>query len=132
MTASPFIVVTAAVVERDGAFLVTRRPDGAHLAGQWEFPGGKCEADETLDECLRREMLEELCVNVVVGRELLVTQHHYPERSVELHFFACEMSGEPQPALGQEVRWAVRAELPALDLPAADAALIALLTGNGA
>jgi len=54
----PRLVVTAAIVERDGAFLVTRRPDGTHLEGHWEFPGGKCEPGETLAECLLREMLE--------------------------------------------------------------------------
>ena len=48
------IVVTAAVVERNGAFLVTRRLTGTHLAGTWEFPGGKCEDDEPLDACRRR------------------------------------------------------------------------------
>jgi mutator protein MutT len=131
MMLGPLVIVTAAVVEREGAFLVTRRPEGGHLAGRWEFPGGKCEAGETLDECLRREMLEELGANVIVGRKLLVTRHDYPERSVELHFFDCEMQGDPHPVLGQEMRWAPRAELPSLDLPAADAALIALLTGGG-
>ena len=54
------IVVTAAVVERDGAFLVTRRLEGTHLAGAWEFPGGKCELGEPLEACLWREIREEL------------------------------------------------------------------------
>ena len=57
------LVVTAAVIERDGAFLLTRRLDGTHLEGQWEFPGGKCEPGETLEQCLARELREELGVD---------------------------------------------------------------------
>ncbi len=54
------VVVTAAVVERDGCYLVTRRKKGVHLEGLWEFPGGKCEREESLADCLRRELVEEL------------------------------------------------------------------------
>ena len=57
---APTIVVTAAVIERDGAFLVARRQNGVHLAGYWEFPGGKCDPDESLTACLVRELREEL------------------------------------------------------------------------
>jgi mutator protein MutT len=121
---SETLVVVAAVVDRDGSFLLTTRPAGTHLAGQWEFPGGKVEPGERLDECLRRELLEELAVHVLVGREIFATTHAYPERTVELHFFECEMEGEPQPLLGQEIRWVPRAELPVVELPEADAALI--------
>jgi mutator protein MutT len=124
------VVVTAAVIERHGRFLVTRRPKGVHLEGLWEFPGGKCGDGEPLADCLRRELREELGVNaadVVIRAELLATTHAYPERSVELHFFRCELRGEPLPQLGQEMRWVARAELAALDFPEADAELIALL-----
>lgn len=72
------IVVAAAVVERDGAFLLTRRLQGTHLEGLWEFPGGKCEPGETPREALAREIAEELGVAVVVGDLLLVTRHTYP------------------------------------------------------
>jgi 8-oxo-dGTP diphosphatase len=118
------IVVVAAVIERDGAFLLARRPAGTHLANQWEFPGGKVEPGERLDEGLRRELLEELAVHALVGREILTTTHAYPERTVQLHFFECEIEGEPQPLLAQEIRWVPRSELPRLELPEADAALI--------
>jgi len=118
------IVVAAAIVERDGAFLVTRRPEGVHLAGQWEFPGGKCEPGESDATCLEREMREELGADVTVGPEILRVSHSYPERDVELHFFKCELLTEPVPLLGQEMRWVARAGLRALDFPAADAALI--------
>src|SRR5262249_23628290 len=99
------IVVTAAVIEQNGRFLVTRRPPGVHLEGVWEFPGGKCAPGEPLDECLRRELREELAVDAVVGAELFAVTHAYPERRVELHFFACALDGEPTPQLGQEMRW---------------------------
>lgn len=118
------IVVTAAVVERDGAFLVTRRLEGTHLAGCWEFPGGKCEAGEALEACLEREILEELGCVARVGARVYAVTHDYPERTVELHFFACELTGDPQPLIGQEIRWTPRAELSALEFPPADAELI--------
>ena len=122
------IVVTAAIVERDDGFLVTRRPDGAHLGGHWEFPGGKCEPGETLAECLLREMLEELGVAVIVCDEEFATTHAYADRDVELHFFRCELRGEPRACLGQEIRWVARGDLPTLPFPPADAELIARLS----
>ena len=123
----PHIVVTAAVVRRGDRFLVTRRPRGVHLEGCWEFPGGKCEADETLADCLQREILEELGTAVRVDRELLSVTHEYPELTVELHFFTCVLDEDPRPVLNQEIRWVDRAELASLDLPPADAELIRLL-----
>lgn len=122
------ILVAAAVIERDGRYLITRRQPGVHLAGHWEFPGGKCEPDETLHACLRRELREELNVDVTVGDVLLTTTHDYPERRVELHFVRCRLEGEPAPQLGQEMRWTPREELNALEFPAADAELIRILT----
>jgi len=118
------IIVAAAVIERDGAFLVTRRQHGVHLAGLWEFPGGKCEAGETHAECLVRELREELGVDAAIGPEILATSHDYPDRHVELHFLRGELRGEPVPQQAQEMRWVRRTELSQLEFPAADAALI--------
>lgn len=118
----------AAVVERDGSFLVTRRQDGVHLAGYWEFPGGKVHLRETHASALRREMLEELDVDVAVGECLLSTVHTYPERTVELHFYRCGLIGTPRPLLGQLMDWVSREELPTLRFPEADAELITLLS----
>ncbi len=122
------VIVVAAIIERRGRFLLSRRLAGTHLAGVWEFPGGKCEADETHEACLARELLEELGADAVVGDELLVTEHAYPERTVRLHFRRCALAGEPRPMLGQQLRWAAREELSAVDFPAADRALVELLT----
>ncbi len=127
-TTSDHLVVTAAVVDIDGRLLVTCRQKGVHLEGFWEFPGGKCDRDESLKECLARELLEELDVAVRIGEELFTTTHTYPDRSVELHFFRCELLGEPRPQLGQEMRWVTRQELAALAFPPADAELIKILT----
>jgi len=125
------VVVTAALVERDGRYLVTRRQKGVHLEGLWEFPGGKCDAGESLEACLARELREELAVDSRVGEEIFTVTHHYPERSVELHFFRCTLAGDPHPALGQDMRWVRRDELRELAFPAADDQLIARLIALG-
>ncbi|HEX7136454.1 MAG TPA: (deoxy)nucleoside triphosphate pyrophosphohydrolase [Vicinamibacterales bacterium] len=125
------IVVTAAVVERDGLFLVTRRQRGVHLEGLWEFPGGKCCDGESLTSCLARELQEELAVSSDVGAEILTTVHHYPGKRIELHFFQCLLTGEPAPQMGQEMRWVAPEELDALEFPPADAELIELLRRRG-
>jgi 8-oxo-dGTP diphosphatase len=122
------VVVVAAVIERHGRFLITRRLDGTHLAGFWEFPGGKCGADESHESCLVRELAEELGIDADVGEELVVTEHAYPERTVRLHFRRCAIHGEPRPQLGQQMQWATREELRALNFPEADRDLIAILT----
>ncbi|HSC28396.1 MAG TPA: (deoxy)nucleoside triphosphate pyrophosphohydrolase [Vicinamibacterales bacterium] len=129
--APPRIVVTAAVIERDGMFLVTRRPRGVHLEGCWEFPGGKCEPGESPEACLHREILEELASPIRIGQEILTVAHDYEDRTVELHFFRCELMEEPCPRLGQQMRWVTRRELGALEFPPADAELIVLLERAG-
>ena len=124
------IVVTAAVIRRGGEYLVTRRPGGVHLEGFWEFPGGKCEPGEDHERCLRREIEEELGVDVRVGRQVFEIAHEYPERAVELHFFDCELIGEPVARLGQEMRWVASGDLDALEFPPADAELIRIIGGR--
>jgi mutator protein MutT len=118
------IVVVAAVVERDRKFLVTRRLKGTHLAGYWEFPGGKVHQGETHEDALRRDILEELNSEISTLRSIFHTAHTYPERTVELYFFRGDLAGEPHPMLGQELRWITREDFHALDFPPADAELI--------
>ncbi len=125
------IRVAAAVVEQDGCFLVTRRPGGTHLEGYWEFPGGKCEPGESDAQCLVRELREELGVEAEVGSCLLGVRHAYPDRTVELRFYACRLLGTPVPRLGQPMRWATRDELRQLPFPPADAELVARLAASG-
>ena len=128
--AQTVIVVTAAVIERDGAFLLTRRVEGTHLEGHWEFPGGKCEPGETLEQCLARELREELGVEASIGHEVFSTRHVYAGRTVQLHFFASEVHGIPIAMLGQQMRWVPRAELTTLPFPDADAALVERLSAG--
>jgi 8-oxo-dGTP diphosphatase len=124
------IVVVAAVIESGDNVLVTRRLRGTHLEGMWEFPGGKVDLTERHDEALRREIREELDATIDIHELLLTTTHHYPERSVSLHFFRCTLTSETRPVLGQEIQWVRRADLGALAFPPADRELIDLLTAE--
>jgi len=121
------IVVVAAVIERDGAFLLTLRPDGTHLAGHWEFPGGKVHDHESHEEALRREIFEELDAVARVGELVHTVTHAYPEKTVELFFYKCDLDGEARPMIGQEMRWVAKHELSALPFPEADRDLITTL-----
>jgi 8-oxo-dGTP diphosphatase len=124
------VVVTAAVIERQNAFLVTRRPRGVHLEGYWEFPGGKCEPGESHVASLQREIAEELETGILVGPEIFTVSHTYPDRIIELHFFDCRLTGEPRALLGQEMRWVPRQELGSLVFPPADEELIQRLASR--
>jgi 8-oxo-dGTP diphosphatase len=125
------VVVAAAIIEDGGRYFVTRRQKGVHLEGFWEFPGGKCDPGESLADCLRRELKEELGCDAAIGDEVFTVTHDYPDRRVELHFIGCTLAGEPAPLLGQEMRWAARDELDALQFPPADRELIARLAHGG-
>ena len=127
---TPSIVVLAAVIEKDGHFLMTRRLEGTHLGGMWEFPGGKCDPGETHEACLSRELDEELGVRSEIGGEILTVEHAYPERTVRLHFRHVALLGDPSPRQGQEMRWVARGELRSLELPEADQGLVELLSSD--
>ena len=125
----PVVEVTAAIVERSGRFLVTRRDPAKHLGGLWEFPGGKREPGESLETCLTRELDEELGVRIRVGHPLAVVPWAYPDRRVLLHFFRCRIQqGQVAPREGQPYRWVTAGELRALPMPPADAEVVARLT----
>lgn len=126
------IVVVAAVIERAGTFLVTRRQAGVHLAGMWEFPGGKIDPDESHPVALEREIREELDAAIEVGEVVHGTTYAYSDRTVELYFYRCALLGDPRPLLGQEMRWVARADLASLPFPPADAELIDLLEKSDA
>ena len=127
---TPTITVVAAVIEEDDAFLVTRRPDGVHLAGLWEFPGGKIDPAESHADALKREMREELDADVEVLDLVFETTHAYPERAVALYFYRCVLKQRPRPLLGQQMQWIKRSELGSLGFPPADEDLIRLLTAE--
>ena len=122
------VEVVAAVVERGGRYLITRRLEGAHLAGLWEFPGGKVLPGEKPEDALKRELKEELGVEVTVGERVETVDWTYPEKSVRLLFFRCALEGEPRPLEGQEMLWVTPSELSAHRFPDADATLIGRLS----
>lgn len=110
--AVPHYTVTAAVIHRDGQVLIARRPENGLLGGMWEFPGGKVEPGETFPECLRREIREELGVEVLVGDPFGVYHHGYTHFKVTLHAFCCRLeAGEPQALHASAVIWATPGDL---------------------
>ena len=125
------VVVVAAVIEEDGRFLVTRRLRGTHLAGYWEFPGGKVHPDESHEHALAREIVEELGTGIARLRPIFQTSHAYSERIVDLHFYRCDLTTPPRSVLGQELRWITRDEFASLEFPPADTELIAGLIDDG-
>ena len=118
------VEVVAAVIERDGKILITRRPVGAHLGGLWEFPGGKPEPGESFEDALRREIHEELGTDASVGEPIETIEWQYPDKLVRLAFFRCRVRGEPRPLEGQEMAWVAPPDLTRYEFPAADASLI--------
>jgi A/G-specific adenine glycosylase len=127
--ALPHYEVTAGVVwSDDGRFLVAQRPLDGLLGGLWEFPGGKQKPGETLPDCLRRELAEELGIEVTVGELLTVVQHAYTHFRITLHAFHCRVvAGQPR-ALGcADWRWIALDDVPRFAFSAADHQIIAAL-----
>jgi 8-oxo-dGTP diphosphatase len=119
------VEVVAAVIRKDGRFLITQRLDDVHLARLWEFPGGKVEAGESLESALRREIREELSVDIDIGDEFYSVEHEYPGKSVRLHFFNCDIAeGRPEARGVADLRWVLPAELAHFEFPPADVKLI--------
>ena len=128
MTGAAPIQVAAALLAHEGRYLITQRKAGVHLGGFWEFPGGKRESDELLEGCLRRELREELGIEITPPVLFRVIRHDYPEKSVELHFFRCSIaSGLPRPLGCADLRWVAPEELDQFPLPPADQPLVEAL-----
>ena len=119
------IEVAAGVMFREGRLLITQRLPGEHLGGLWEFPGGKRESGETFEECLFRELREELGVDVEVGELVGSISHEYPERKVLIKFFRCNIIlGEPKSLDCQDLKWVEADELANFEFPPADTQLL--------
>ncbi|MDF0665238.1 MAG: (deoxy)nucleoside triphosphate pyrophosphohydrolase [Nitrospira sp.] len=122
------IEVAAGLIHRDGRYLIARRKPGGHLAGFWEFPGGKREPGESLTDCLQRELFEELSIRVDLVIPYRIIQHDYLDRIIELHFIRCAIGqGEPLPIGCEEIRWVYPEDLTHFKFPPADYAIIEAL-----
>jgi 8-oxo-dGTP diphosphatase len=123
------VLVSAAIIVENERVLVSRRKGGTHLAGAWEFPGGKVEPAEDPRAALSRELTEELGIDAVAGDIVECTFHHYADanKSVLLLFFEAKRtatSAEPRAIEVAEVKWAAAAELRDEDFPPADVAVL--------
>lgn len=119
------IEVAAGLVFRDGALLIAQRHAHAHLGGLWEFPGGKLEPGESYEQCLVRELLEELGIEVEVGTLFDEIVHDYPGKRVRLRFFRCKWTArEPHPHGCETFRWVKRGDLGRYDFPPADVPVV--------
>ena len=124
------VIEVAAALIRDaaGRYLITQRRSGSHLEGLWEFPGGKREAGETLDACLRRELTEELSATFDVGERLETVRWTYPDKTVVIHFFRCRLAaGAIEAREAQETAWVAPERLGDYAFPPADDTLVARL-----
>ena len=122
------VEVAAGLVYREGRYLIARRNPGVHLAGFWEFPGGKREPGETLEECLGRELFEELGIRIDVPIPFQIIRHEYAEKTEELHFFHCRIETGYATAIDcAEIRWVWPHELGDFEFPPADHPIIEAL-----
>ncbi|MBN2577023.1 MAG: (deoxy)nucleoside triphosphate pyrophosphohydrolase [Deltaproteobacteria bacterium] len=129
--ATPLIRLVAAVIERDGRYLITQRRPSAVLPGLWEFPGGRVEEGETDEEALRRELRERLGAEVLVKARMAHRVHRYDGYSVDLNLFHADIAPgqEPQAVRVAELRWVPSNEFEKYPFPAADQATTDLLLG---
>jgi A/G-specific adenine glycosylase len=128
----PHYDITAGVIWRGDQLLISKRHTDDLLGGLWELPGGRLEDGETLEECLVREVREELGIEIAVGDLLMSVRHAYTHFRVTLHVFHCRyLSGEPQALDCADWRWVWPDELDNFAFPAADRRILAALQGNG-
>jgi 8-oxo-dGTP diphosphatase len=130
---TPTTLVTAAVIrDPEGRVLLARRPDGLHMGGLWEFPGGKVRGGEDPVDGLARELREELGVTVAVGDPITFAIHSEPGLRILLLFFAATIAtGRPHGREGQELAWVAPGDLIRYPTPPADAGLVRRLAAGG-
>ena len=122
----PFNVIgVGVVINKEEAVLIDQRLEEGPLGGLWEFPGGKQEPEESIEDCIRRELREELAIEVEIGEELITVDHAYSHKKLRfvVHLCFCS-SGEPQPLASQQVRWVKPSDLRNYPFPAANARII--------
>jgi 8-oxo-dGTP diphosphatase len=127
MTKPILLVAAAALVDRDNRVLISKRPEGKQLAGLWEFPGGKVNPGETPEAALRRELAEELGIDVCETclAPFTFASHAYKDFHLLMPLFLCRnWDGEVEPQEGQEIAWVRAKRLADYPMPPADAPLI--------
>ncbi|MEL6903688.1 MAG: 8-oxo-dGTP diphosphatase MutT, partial [Cyanobacteria bacterium J06606_4] len=118
----------AVIIDGDGNILIDRRKQEGLLGGLWEFPGGKIEPGESQEDCVRREIQEELGIDIEVGSKLITIDHTYTHFKVTLNVFNCKhLSGEPKPIECDEVRWVTLDEIDEYPFPKANGQIIEAL-----
>ncbi|MFK8185902.1 MAG: A/G-specific adenine glycosylase [Phormidesmis sp.] len=123
----------AVITDEQGKILIDRRKQEGLLGGLWEFPGGKIESGETMEECVSREIKEELGIEIEVGSKLITIDHAYTHFKVTLNVFNCKhVSGEPQPIECDEVKWVTLAEISDYPFPKANTQIIEALKTQAA
>jgi len=126
-------VVAGALFDAQGRLLLAERPPGKHMAGGWEFPGGKREQDEERFDTLKRELQEELGLTIISAEPLVSYEHNYPDRTIKLDlWFVTRYEGAPQSLEGQNLRWVALDELDQVGLLEADAPMVAPLKARAA
>jgi A/G-specific adenine glycosylase len=111
--------------------LIDRRPQNGLLGGLWEFPGGKIEPGETIEECIKREIQEELGIEIEVGKHLITIDHTYTHFRVTLNVHHCHhLTGIPQPIESDEIRWVTLDEIDQFPFPKANVQIINALRQN--
>ena len=126
--AAPIHVVAAAVIDFEGRVLIAQRPAGKHLAGGWEFPGGKLEPGEDRRAGLARELREELGISIATPRPLIRVRHSYDYGDVLIDMWVVrQYSGDPSGLDGQALRWCTQDELESVELLPADGPIVAAL-----
>ncbi|HJS89098.1 MAG TPA: 8-oxo-dGTP diphosphatase MutT [Steroidobacteraceae bacterium] len=122
------LVVAAAIFDGAGRVLIAERPAGKHMAGRWEFPGGKVAEGESETDALTRELEEELGIQVIEAQPMMRLTHRYPDRTVELSMWRVERyRGEPRSLDGQRLKWVERTRLADEDILDADRPFVAAL-----
>lgn len=117
----PQIEVAAAIIFKEQEILISQRDEHSHLSGYWEFPGGKREHLETFEECLQREIREELNVAVAVESLFESVEYEYADKVVALRFYSCRYLGGEVKALGcRQFKWVFPRELPRYHFPPAN------------
>jgi mutator protein MutT len=118
----------AVIRNQQGKILIDRRRSQGDMAGLWEIPGGKVEPAETIQECIKREIQEELGIEIAVGDRLMTITHRYPNFDVTLFVHDCEhLDGEPQPIECEEIHWVTVTEMANYPFPEANQQIIAML-----